>query len=408
MLFLSFQIFFLLLIAGAIGVFCGWLLFAKPSKAKASDYDADGAAGDTGSVGSLSQFAGVPEERHRQVVGELEDELENARVLLDSREADVARLRGKLKKAVTELDRKVEQLRSERDLVEALRGDLADAQEVIDSGRPALEDSASQHLITPQPTSSHPVDLQSLITARSSEGSDDPTAVELTSAAVEAASAEVAAARSEMNRLVEEAEHAAFRLQLSERALDDARTRASDAERAVEDFRSELVRTRTESAEKISALELEASNSRLRADAATMELQELEQQLLDIQMANARLLEQTTSTIGAAKSHIQAARVSLTGQTPMASDRTREDLQQRDDELEISPVGLEALPGATPELINQLRELGVEQLADIASWNSGDLERFQAWMPEASIELATWPAEAHQLLMDRHLENVVD
>lgn len=396
MLFLSFQIFVLILIAGAIGVFCGWLLFAKPSKPTTSEERVDESAGDAGSIGSLTSLGAVPEDRHRRVVAELEDELESARELVLTRESDVVRLKGKLKKAVIELDRRTELLRAERQTVEALREEALRRVDVGTSG-----DVAAMIDVPPGGVATH-----SFVGSDSDQEGD--TSVDDTELQVQALSAEVATAQAEMLRLAEESELAAFRLHMAESALADARSRATEAEHAVEDFRAELARLRSESAEKISSLELEASNSRLRADAATLELQELEQQLLDIQQANARMLEHTTSTIGAAKSHIQAARVSLTGQTP--ADIGRHHTEDRPPvTVERTPtVGLESLPGATPEMVSHLRELGVEHLADVASWSNGDIARFQEWMPEAFAELEGWPEQAHQLLMDRHLENVVE
>ena len=154
------------------------------------------------------------------------------------------------------------------------------------------------------------------------------------------------------------------------------------------------------------ALRMEASNHRLRADAAAEQLLHIQQEVRGVQERSSAHLEATRTVMADLDRQLAATHSTLNDANPKSvapsghqgagDDQTNAGLMGN----VSSGSGLEGLPGITSGLIDHLHELGVSSLADIARWSPDDVARITAWLPENPGVIAeyNWVETARSLL----------
>ncbi len=149
-----------------------------------------------------------------------------------------------------------------------------------------------------------------------------------------------------------------------------------------------LLTGRTESEAALSALHLELSDARLRADVAHEDLQDLTRDFIEFREATTR---QQTS-MQALSDRLDRARTSLVGRRSVPASYP--------DDPEVEPADdLKLLPNITPTLVANLNEFGITRFAEIAGWADADVMRFETMLgePEGSIDARGWVQAAQQL-----------
>lgn len=88
--------------------------------------------------------------------------------------------------------------------------------------------------------------------------------------------------------------------------------------------------------------------------------------------------------MGELQAKLAVARAALSGRPPthVASSNQGATLVLPSVGVEPESNGLTQLSGMTPEIANQLSELGVGSIRDIAAWSVHDVQRMQEWLPE--------------------------
>ena len=400
MLFLVAQTFFLLLVATIVGVAAGWLIWGGPKRTTTS----------TASVESVAKLTA---------------ELEQSQADVESRSADVARLRRKLKRAVEELERHATQLESAEEQICALssggftgatfadtsttdaelaglRSRLAEAEAALASATAEVERLRAEHAAVSDQlrfaqarAEALETELHSLRQAAATDdersGSAARRSAELESQLADAQTV-IRDATARVTYLEQQAllwQNEADRLQA---VLDEG---SSSHSQELTDLHQQLINVQRDHETAASALRLDASNSRLRADAAADQLARLQQEFRLVQERSHSLMEANRAALADIDRQLAATHSTLNDSNPKAAPLPIAEVPHDENE-----VGLEALPGITPGLIDHLHELGVGSLADVASWSPDDVARIAAWLPEnpGVISANNWVEAAQTLL----------
>ncbi len=189
----------------------------------------------------------------------------------------------------------------------------------------------------------------------------------------------------ENERLVAEA----TRLRNGVIGLDE---RATKAEAEAAQLQAELVSANAAKESQLSALHVELSDARLRADAAHEALQELTQEFVGFR----EISQRQQSTVQSLSDRLERARSTLGGRQLAPSQTSKPDTQATTDDLS-------ALPGITPTLLAHLAEFGVSSYAEIGRWGSSDMERYEAMLEVPGVITTNeWPTVARAMWEARH------
>ncbi len=373
MYFLIFQIAYLLAIAMLVGVGVGWLFFGK-SKSTAARPPA--ATVETHGVSEAEMAANAA-----------------LRSDLAAREADVLRLRGKLRRAATELEKRATQVTTSRRAhseVVARLGDVELALQSTDAERVHLQELADQSLANPTlwAALSDERQIREAAQIRADEMMADATAS--TDAALHRAD-EFEARLNDVERELRdadsalaaltvraaEAEAAAEGLRSDGNAARDERealvAQAEELREEIESLRTELDATSREKQLAVSELQIDLSAARLRADAAAHELGDLADGITAAKDESVRHVQGIQERLQGLGARVEAARATLTGRSS-----TSRPVEVRAPD----PIGLASLPGINPLILDHLEELEVRSLAEIAGWTTIDVAQYESWLPD--------------------------
>lgn len=148
------------------------------------------------------------------------------------------------------------------------------------------------------------------------------------------------------------------------------------ANQQVSSASAQVSAAKQEAQNKLSAVNIELSDARLRADAAHQALQELTQDFVDFREATMR----QQNSMQALSERLDRARTSLVGRAAPSNGALDEDEHRVDD--------LSKLPNMTPVLLANLSELGVSSYGEIAQWSTSDMQRIEAALGEPNGSLA--------------------
>jgi len=189
----------------------------------------------------------------------------------------------------------------------------------------------------------------------------------------------------ENERLVAEA----TRLRNGVIGLDE---RATKAEAEAVQLQAELVSANAARESQLSALHVELSDARLRADAAHEALQELTQEFVGFR----EISQRQQSTVQSLSDRLDRARSTLGGRQLASSQTSKPDTHATTDDLS-------ALPGITPTLLAHLSEFGVSSYAEIGRWGPADMERYEAMLEVPGVITTNeWPTVARAMWEARH------
>ncbi len=416
MLFLVAQTFFLLVVATVIGVAAGWLIWGGSKRSGTDTTSAD--------------------------MSTLTTELETARSDVEARGADVARLRRKLKRAVEELERHANQLEASEAQVALLSSGAGAAEMMSDPAAASAMAATNAELAElraqlTQTQAAHASVTDELARLRSEHASVSDQ-LRFAEARAEALESELHDVRSLTSGDGERAAAAVRRAAELEHELDEAHTVIRDATARVtyleqqallwqneadrlqavlddgsmaqahhvEELNARLVSVQHEHEATAVELRMEASNHRLRADAAAEQLLRIQREVRGLQERSSAHLEATRTVMADLDRQLAATHSSLNDANPkpFASSGSVGATGDQTDARAMGNVapasGLESLPGITAGLIDHLHELGVSSLADIARWSPDDVARISAWLPENPAVIAehNW-VEAARLLL---------
>lgn len=161
--------------------------------------------------------------------------------------------------------------------------------------------------------------------------------------------------------------------------------RAAKAEAESMRLQHELAAAQSEGSAQLSALHVELSDARLRADAAHEALQELTSEFISFRDLTMR--QQTT--VQSLSDRLDRARSTLVGRRPLVAEAD-EEAPESDD--------LMRLPGISRLLVAHLRELGVNGYEEIGSWSEADVDRYNTMLEANGVITANdWPGAARRL-----------
>ena len=402
--FLIAHTFVLLLIATAVGLAAGWLIWGGNLRAE-----------QTGAVGATSTS----------------DDLQALRSELDARTGDVARLRRKLKRAVEELETHATQLDAAEDRVAALTLST-------DGGKPMLVEDpelmAEVAALREQLAFDRAANNDATAALESLRVEHEDALHQLRVAEIRSAElgVDLGAARSQL-RVAEEGKAAREQLSVLEGELHEAQILIRDAAERVtylerqallwqneadrlqaaidENATAEALRLETSEREiqvllrghetALASLRMEASSSRLRADAAAEHLGRLQREFRAVRERSSAHLETTRAEMADLDRQLVATHATLSDGAPQPVT----ELASAAPDL----TGLLALPGITEALVQHLHELGVDSLTDISRWSPDDVSRIAAWLPEHPdvITANDWVGSARALLADGSVVSTV-
>ncbi len=296
---------------------------------------------------------------------QLREELDQLSARLETREADVVRLKAKLRKAVEEIEKRTA-------LAQAARAELVEHQQRL---------------------------AQSQVATSTNEGSerDDfaPVGTRFTSA--------------EIDELVQ-ARTASLQIQTSqlERRTALIQSRAEEAEARVVALKAEAARQQAEtdaafakaeqeSADRILALEVDLASARQRTNMATQELMGFGTEISAIRDTNAKHLQSVHETMRDLQHRLDTAKAALAGRSISAVKSATVPAT-----TSLSDSTLMVLPGMTVSVVDSLAELGIFTLADVASWTNEDVDHIQSLLPENPdiVERNGWVAVAQRSLRE--------
>jgi predicted flap endonuclease-1-like 5' DNA nuclease len=395
-----------LLLAMVVGVVAGWMLFGG---------------------GSTKIAESVAEQQA------LEEELTDVRELLSQRESDVTRLRGKLRLAATELEKRANQVSSARRAHAEIANQFAEVEQrfsVAEAERMRLqtltEEAATNPTLWAAEASNRNVEAavaerNALHEAKLAEVTSvhERNVADITSR-YEAGLVELKSKHedrvTELSGVVADRERSLSELQQKLVDLEDAR---SDAEGKVEELNqrvdaaeTEVVRVVNEAKnlerdlrQDIQQREIELSSARLRTESARNELAVISTELVEFRKRNNELLQDSHTRLSGLTGRVDTAHSILSGQTKTASPSTSGTAAQAT-HATTSRMGdagsdeLLVLPGMTPEIAHHLRELEVRNLADVASWTAADVTQYEAWLPDhpGIIRSNDWVGQAKAAL----------
>ena len=393
--FLIAHTFVLLLVATAIGLIAGWLVWGGNVRVDHPD-----SADDTASSAELVAL----------------------RSEVDARTGDVARLRRKLKRAVEELESHATQLDAAEERIATLTSSVESGTTRVVEDPELVAEIASLRDQLAFDRAAHveaTAELEQFRVAHA-EVLEELRVAEVRSATLDD---ELASARAQLGGL-EDGVAAREQVGVLERNLHEAQALIRDAgervtylERQALLWQNEADRLqatidesaaaeaqRIESSQRevqallrahetaLASLRMEASSSRLRADAAADHLGRLQREFRAVQERSSAHLESTRSAMADLDRKLAAAHATLNDGNPSTFTEPAPS--------EPDPTGLLGLPGMTEGLAQHLHELGVSSIADVADWSSDDVERIAAWLPENPdvITANDWVASARSLL----------
>lgn len=401
--FLIAHTFVLLLIATAVGLAAGWLIWGGSLRAER-----------TNAVGGTSTS----------------DEVQALRSELDARTGDVARLRRKLKRAVEELETHAAQLDAAEDRIAALSSSAdGDAPKLVEDPELMAEVAALREQVAFDRAATN--DAMAALESLRVEHED--ALHQLSAADIRSAELgdDLGAARSQLVG-VEEGKAAREQLSVLERELHEAQILIRDAAERVtylerqallwqneadrlqaaidENAAAEALRFETSEREiqllrehetSLASLQMEASGSRLRADAAVEHLGRLQREFRSVRERSSAHLEATRAEMEDLDRQLVAAHETFSDVAPQPVT----ELASSAPDL----TGLLALPGITEALVQHLHELGVDSLTDISRWSPDDVSRIGAWLPEHPdvITANDWVVSARAMLADGSVVSTV-
>jgi chromosome segregation ATPase len=403
--FLIAQTLIFLLLAMVVGVVAGWMLFGG---------------------GSTKIAESVAEQQA------LEEELTDVRELLGQRESDVTRLRGKLRLAATELEKRANQVSSARRAHAEIANQFAEVEQrfaVVEAERMRLqtltEEAATNPTLWAAEASNRNVEAavaerNALHEAKLAEVTSlhDRNVADLTSryeAGLVDLKSKHEARVSELSGVVADRERSLSELQQKLVDLEDARSDAEgqveELNRRVDDAETEVVRVVNEAKnlerdlrQDIQQREIELSSARLRTESARNELAVISSELVEFRKRNNELLQDSHTRLSGLTGRVDTAHSILSGQSKTSSPSaasgagaTRANASSMADAVSDE---LLVLPGMTPEIANHLRELEVRSLADVASWTVADVTQYEAWLPDnpGIIRSNDWVGQAKAAL----------
>ena len=318
--------------------------------------EANGASGTSGhatSPGSISAVSSPLVSTVPLSAGDAEDfgadsvtprwEIEELESELEARTADVARLKLKLRKAVEEIEKRTAQASA----------------------------------------------------AREARDEERRRATELADQLAMANSQLALAAAGDQNRSAADNKN----LEGLEAELQRAKHRAGQLAVEVEELTRSHAHLQSSSEAERQALLVEAASLRLRTEGALDQLNEFSREIASFHADHAQHLAHSQQLMGELQAKLTVARAALAGRMPtqMSSGPSTASTNQGatlvlpnspDDRSNAGNPGgpntgdLTQLPGMTQEIANQLAELGVSSLHEIAAWSVHDVARMQEWLPE--------------------------
>ncbi len=378
MVFLIAEILAFLLVAMAIGVVAGWMLFGGRST-------------------KLAQSEAVQQE--------LEEDVQAMREVLEQREADVTRLRSKLRLAATELEKRANQVSGARRSHAEISAQLSDVAlrfEVVEAENARLQALADDAVNNPtlwaaeaasrsvdaalaEQATKHQSDIEALVRSHeerlSGNERENVRRIGELAQIIEEKEQEIAEIRARISELEDDNSEVASRMQ---GLLDRAEIAETESARVY----TESQKLERDLRQQLQQLELEVSSARLRADSARNELSAIGEELVEFRQRNTALLQDAHTRLGGLSGRIETAHSILSGQSKTSNVRAAVPSAPSatgaadDDEL------LE-LPGMTLEIANHLRELEVRGLADVAAWSPSDVKQFESWLPDQPEIIST-------------------
>ena len=305
-------------------------------------------------------------------IAELESDLGNINERLTIREADVVRLKTKLRKAVEEIEKRTA-------LAQAARAELVDHQQLLarsitestSGSQQAFAATAEHDDFAPAGTRFTPAEIDELVQARTASLHIQTSQLERRTALIqsraEEAEARVIVLRAEVSQTQADAEA------MLAKAEHDANNR-------------------------ILSLEVDLASARQRTNMATQELMGFGSEISAIRDTNAKHLQSVHETMRDLQHRLDTTKAALAGRSIPA-------VQSSNAESVVDGNGqssLLVLPGMTATLIDALAELGVRSLHDVSSWTTEDVEHMQSWLPEdpAIVERNGWVAFAQRSLRE--------
>lgn len=290
------------------------------------------------------------------VASQLRTEIDHLSTQLENREADVVRLKAKLRKAVEEIEKRTA-------LAQAARAELVDHQQ-----RLAQNFTLSEPNVVPA--------LQFALTAPEEHDDFAPAGTRFTPA--------------EIDELIQ-AKTASLLIQTSqlERKTALIQSRAEEAEARVVALKAEAAQHQVESeaafakaehdaADRILALEVDLASARQRTNMATQELMGFGSEISAIRDTNAKHLLSVHETMRELQHRLDTTKAALAGRSISAlKPATNVSV-----DTPSSGSSLMILPGMTALLVDCLAELGISTLEDVASWTKEDVDHIQSLLPE--------------------------
>ncbi len=387
MVYLIAQILIFLLLAMVIGVVAGWMLFGGRSTKLAES------------------------EAEQQV---LEAEMTDVRELLGQREADVTRLRGKLRLAATELEKRANQVSSARrahaelsDQFDDMHLRLADAE----AERLRLQTLADDAVNNPTLWASEAANrnVEAALSAKTSEHQQEIADLLGTHETKLSELEQLHATRlGDLTKANVDKELQIADLQQQLVDVQDSRSDLEDKfhalDQRVEVAETETVRVLTESKnleaklrQDIQQREIELSSARLRTESARNELGVISTELVDFRKRNTELLQDSHNRLSGLTGRVETAHSILSGQSKKATPSAGQGFPAAPgDDLLV-------LPGMTAEIVSHLRELEVNSLSDVASWTDEDVKQFETWLPDhpGIVSANDWVGRARSAIAAR-------
>ncbi len=294
---------------------------------------------------------------------QLRAELEQLSAHLETREADVVRLKAKLRKAVEEIEKRTA-------LAQAARAELLDHQHRFAKSLASLESNIA-------PT----VDLQSM----TSPSEDDDFAL-----------AGTRFTPAEIDELVQ-ARTASLLIKSSqlERRTALIQNRAEEAEARLGELKAQsvqhqavseaaIVKAERDAAARILALEVDLASARQRTNMATQELMGFGTEISAIHDTNAKHLQSVHETMRDLRHRLDTTKAALAGRSlsPVKPATSANPIPGVPGATALEGSTLMILPGITGTVIDSLAELGISTVEDVASWTDEDVDYIQSLLPE--------------------------
>jgi predicted flap endonuclease-1-like 5' DNA nuclease len=323
---------------------------------------------------------------HSEVVRSLEQtadglrrEIEQLSTQLESREADVVRLKAKLRKAVEEIEKRTA-------LAQAARAELVDHQQRVaqslasraaaqPAGQQARSEVDAQHDdFAPVGTRFTAAEIDELIQAKTASLQIQTSQLERRTALIQSRA--------------EEAEARVVALK-AEAAQQQAETEAA------------LAKAEREAADRILALEVDLASARQRTNLATQELMGFGSEISLIRDTNAKHLQSVHETMRDLQHRLDTTKAALAGRS-ISSMKPASSPQESHD---LPSLSLMILPGMTASVVDSLAELGITTLHDVASWTNEDVDHIQSLLPEDPeiVERNGWVAAAQRFVHESSL-----